>query len=109
MGANQPDIIIKDVAKKKAFMIDISCPVDTNMKKKEMEKISKYGGLKVELERMWGVKAEIIPVIVGGLGAVTKNLFDYLAKIPGNPDLHMCQRICLLGSKRILMDVLKRK
>ena len=96
------------MARKKAFIIDISCPVDTNIKKKEMEKLSKYGGLRVELERMWGVKAEIIPIIVGGLGAVTRNLPDYLAKIPGLPDLHMCQKICLLGSKRILMDVLKR-
>ena len=109
VGANRPDLIIKDVANKKAFIIDISCPVDTNVNKKEMEKLSKYGGLRVELERMWGVKAEIIPVIVGGLGAVTKNLADYLAKIPGIPDLHMCQKICLLGSKRILADVLKRK
>ena len=109
IGANRPDIIIKDVANKKAFIIDISCPVDTNVNKKEMEKLSKYGGLRVELERMWGVKAEIVPVIVGGLGAVTKNLADYLAKIPGTPDLHMCQKICLLGSKRILTDVLKRK
>ena len=109
IGANRPDIIIKDVANKKAFIIDISCPVDTNVNKKEMEKLSKYGGLRVELERMWGVKAEIVPVIVGGLGAVTKNLADYLAKIPGTPDLHMCQKICLLGSKQILTDVLKRK
>ena len=76
---------------------------------KEMEKLSKYGGLRVELERMWGVKAEIVPIIVGGLGAVTRNLSEYLSKIPGAPDLHMCQKICLLGSKRILMDVLKRR
>ena len=109
IGANRPDLIIKDVARKKAFIIDVSCPVDTNIKKKEMEKLAKYGGLRVELERMWGVKAEIIPIIVGGLGAVTRNLNEYLAKIPGLPDLHMCQKICLLGSKRILMDVLKRK
>ena len=74
-----------------------------------MEKVSKYGGLRVELERMWGVDAEIIPVIVGGLGAVTKNLMGYLSKILGFPDVHMCQKICLLGSKRTLMDVLKQK
>ena len=83
--------------------------MDTNIKKKEMEKLSKYQGLQVELERMWGVKAEIIPIIVGGLGAVTRNLTEYLSKIPGAPDLHMCQKICLLGSKRILMDALKRR
>ena len=52
VGANWPDMILKDVAKRKAFIVDISCPVDTNIKKKEMEKISKYGGLRMELERM---------------------------------------------------------
>ena len=100
--------MIKDLANKKAYIIDISCPIDINVGKKEAEKISKYGALRAETERMWGVKAEIIPVIVGGLGAVTRNLGDNLAKIPGSPDLHMCQKICLLGSKRILQDVLRR-
>ena len=57
---------------------------------------------------MWGVKAQVIPVIVGGLGAVTRNLGDNLAKIPGAPDAYMCQKICLLGSKKILRDVLRR-
>ena len=108
VGANRPDILIKDLEKKKAYIIDISCPVDTNVGKKESEKIGKYGALSVEVERMWGVKAQVIPVIVGGLGAVTKNLGDNLAKIPGAPDLYMCQKICLLGSKRILQDVLRR-
>ena len=74
-----------------------------------MEKLSKYGGLRVELERMWGVKAKIVPIIVGGLGEVARNLNKYLSKIPGAPDLRTCQKICLLGSKRILMDVLKRR
>ena len=74
-----------------------------------MEKISKYGALRAEAERMWGAKAEVIPVVVGGLGAVTKNLRDNLAKIPGSPDVYMCQKICLLGSKKILQDVLRRR
>ena len=82
--------------------------MDTNVGKKENEKIAKYGALSAEAERMWGVKAQVIPVIVGGLGAVTKNLGDNLAKIPGAPDSYMCQKICLLGSKKILHDVLRR-
>ena len=109
IGANRPDIIIKDRNQKKAIIIDVACPVDTNVGKKETEKISKYGGLRVELERMWGINAEVVPVIVGGLGAVTKNFNNCLAKIPGMPDPHMCQKIGLLGSKRILADVLKRR
>ena len=108
IGANRPDIIIKDKTQKRAYIIDVACPVDTNVGKKEREKVGKYGGLRAELERMWGVNAEIIPVIIGGLGPVTKNLGDCLTKIPGQPDQYMCQKICLLGSKRILQDVLKR-
>ena len=108
VGANRPDILIKDLLNKKAYIIDISCPVDTNVGKKECEKVAKYGALGIEAERMWGVKAQIIPVIVGGLGAVTKNLGDNLAKIPEAPDQYMCQKICLLGSKKILKDVLRR-
>ena len=108
VGANRPDILIKDLGSKKTYLIDISCPVDTNVTEKESEKIAKYGALRVEAERMWGGKAEVIPVIVGGLGAVSKNMRMHLARIPGSPDLHMCQKICLLGSKKILQDVLTR-
>ena len=109
VGANRPDIIIKDISMKKAYIIDISCPVDINVGKKEAEKVSKYMGLCAELNRMWGIDTEIIPVIVGGLGTVSKNIGDYLAKIPGLPDVFMCQKICLLGSKKILRDVLRRR
>ena len=109
VGANRPDIIVKDKIHKKAIIIDVSCPIDMNVGKKENEKISKYGPLRVELEKMWGTNTEVIPVVVGGLGAVTKNLSDGLTKIPGCPNQFMCQKICLLGSKRILQDVLKRR
>ena len=109
IGANRPDIIIKDKKRRKAFIIDVACPVDTNVGKKEMEKIAKYGGLRGELQRMWGMDAEVVPVIVGGLGAVTKSLGDRLKTIPGHPDQFMCQKICLLGSKKILLDVLKQR
>ena len=108
-GHRRPAIIIKDKTHKKALIIDVACPVDTNVGKKEWEKVGKYGGLRAELERMWGVNAETIPVVVGGLGAVTKNLGDYLTKIPGCPDQYMCQKICLLGSKQILWNVLKQR
>ena len=109
IGANRPDIIVKDIVQKKAYIIDISCPCDTNVGKKEAEKISKYGELRVELSKMWGMECEVIPVVIGGLGAVTKSCNDHLAKIPGKPKLFMCQKITLLGSKRILSDVLRRK
>ena len=107
VGANRPDIIVKDMKKKKAYIIDISCPVDFNVGKKEGEKVAKYMGLSAELNRMWGTDTETIPVIVGGLGTVSKNLGGFLTTIPGLPDLFMCQKICLLGSKKILQDTLR--
>ena len=51
---------------------------------------------------MWGVNTEIIPVVVGGFRTVTNDIGDYLTKIPGLPDLFMFQKICLLGSAKIL-------
>ena len=33
---------------------------------------------------------------------------DNLARIPGSPDLLVCQKIFLLGSKKILQDALTR-
>ena len=66
VGANRPDILIKDLSNKKTYIIDVSCPIDINVGKKEMEKISRYGALRAEAERMWGAKAEVIPVVVGG-------------------------------------------
>ena len=109
VACNRPDIIVKDLVREKVFIIDVSCPCDTNVRKKELEKITKYRELKGELQKMWGMECEVIPLIVGGLGAVTKNLRDYLACVPGLPEQYMCQKIVLMGSKRILRDVLGRR
>ena len=95
--------------KKKTYIIDVSCPCDLNIYKKEAAKIAKYVGLKGQLQKMWGFDCIIIPVVVGGLGAVTDNLKDFLAMIPGYPNITMCQKTTLLGSKKILMDVLSRR
>ena len=37
VGANRPDIIVKDKIHKKAIIIDVSCPIDMNVGKKENE------------------------------------------------------------------------
>ena len=51
-------------------MIDIAVPSDSNIKKKEYEKLEKYRGLKEELERTWKVKVKVAPVVIGALGKV---------------------------------------
>ncbi|TWW57282.1 hypothetical protein D4764_07G0000010 [Takifugu flavidus] len=54
--ANQPDIVV--------VVIDVAIPSDSNIRKKEHEKLEKYQGLKEEMERMWGMKATVVPVVI---------------------------------------------
>ena len=109
IGANRPDLIVKDLISKKALIIDISCPNDINVVAKETEKVMKYQPLCAELRKMWEMECVVVPVIVGGLGVVSKNFNDHLAMLPGCPKGFMCQKIAMLGSERILRDVLGRR
>ena len=108
VGANRPDIVVKDKTARKTFIIDVCNPCDLNIHKAEATKIAKYTGLKGQLQKMWGYNCTVIPIVIGGLGAVTPNLKSYLSMVPGNPNISMCQKITLLGSKKILMDALSR-
>ncbi len=91
IGAKRPDLIIKDLTGKKALIIDISCPNDINVVTKESEKVLKYQPLCAELRKMWEMECVVVPVVIGGLGAVSKKLSDHLAMLPGCPKLFMCQ------------------
>jgi hypothetical protein len=46
------------------MLIDIAIPGDRNVINKEAENILKYKDLVTEFERMWNVKATVIPVII---------------------------------------------
>ena len=47
------------------MLIDVAIPGDRNVIKKEANKILKYKDLIIEIQRMWNVKAKVIPVIMG--------------------------------------------
>ena len=44
--------------------------------------ITKHQDLVLEIQRLWNVKAEVIPIVIGALGAVTPELNDWLKKLP---------------------------
>ena len=69
------------------ILIDIAIPGDRNVIKKEAEKILKYEYLTIEIQRVWNVKARVIPVITGETGAVSKSFRKYLSDIPENQDV----------------------
>ena len=109
VGANRPDLVIRDKTNKKVYIIDVSCPSDVNVIAKENEKIAKYSGLRVELAKMWESECVVIPVIIGGLGCLSEKFTDYINQIPAEISAELCQKITMLGSEKILRSCLSRR
>ena len=79
------------------------------VEKKEKEKFEHYTDLKYELLKVWNreiTKVYIIPIVIGALGTVTKNVAKYLEKIDFKPGLDPLQKGSLLGTARIMRKVL---
>ena len=107
--ANRPDIVVKDKVNKTCLLIDMSVPTERNISIKTMEKLSKYKDLEIEIERMWGLKATTVPVIIGALGLIKKGLDNFINRIPGNIKVIELQKIVLLGTAHILRRTLSYK
>jgi hypothetical protein len=60
---------------------DVAIFGDRNVMKKEAEKILKYKDLTVEIQRMWNVKTNVIPVITGATGTISKSFTKYLSNV----------------------------
>jgi hypothetical protein len=69
---NKPDIISWDNEKGTCMLIDVAMLGDRNVIKKEAEKILKYEDLITEIQRMWNVKTEVVQVITGATGTISK-------------------------------------
>ena len=109
IGANRPDLVVRDKANKRVLIIDVSCPSDVNVTTKENEKIAKYSGLRVELAKMWQSECIVIPVVIGGLGTLSEKFIDYLNQIPAEISVDLCLKITMLGSEKIMRSCLSRK
>ena len=72
--------------------IDVSISADRNVIKTEAEKILEHKDLITEIQRMWNVKAKVIPVITGATGTIAKSLRQYLSNIPGSTKLRTCTK-----------------
>ena len=76
---------------------------------KEVEKLSKYEDLEIEINRMWNMKTIVIPVVIGNLGIIRKTNDKLIKQLPGTPHIEMLQKITLLGTAHILRKVLSIK
>ena len=103
---NRPDMVVIDKSNKKWWMIDFSVPYDPNVVSKEKEKINKYKKLAAEVARMHKVSVEVVPIIVGSLGVVTKDLTRWLDRIGVGDVVGGLQTSALIGTAAILRKVL---
>ena len=108
IGRRRPDIVVIEKEGNICKIVDIAIPGDCRIAEKEAEKIEKYQDLKIEIGRIWGIKRLIvIPVVVGALGCVTKNLDKWLEKLDIKISTAFLQKTALLGTARILRRVLQ--
>ena len=79
---DQPDITVIDKKNKKCILIDLACPFDTRIEKKEEEKYTNYSELKYEIAKTWKMrKVEVVPVVIWALGTVTKHFEKWIEKL----------------------------
>ena len=105
-NANRPDIVILNKKSRSCLLIDVAIPNDHNIKEKEEKKIKKYTDLRLEVSKIWNCSSKVIPVIVGALGLVTKNLEKYLKSLEVDCKISVIQKSALLGTANILRKFL---
>eukprot|EP00957_Ditylum_brightwellii_P067169 5098265-Ditylum_brightwellii.AAC.1 len=71
VGANHPDSVIWDSAKKCAFFIDTTVPMDIHMVKAAADKYKKYRDLEIAYKKEFQLrKIHAIPNVIGVLGTL---------------------------------------
>ena len=88
-------------------IIDFAVPGDSTIEEKEKDKIEKYQDLGRELQKIWNVKVNIIPLIVGSLGIIYKQFSNRLKQIGIRAGTAQVQKVVLLETARILRKVLE--
>ena len=70
---NRPDMVVIDRNERRWTLVDFSVPYDPNVVSKEKQ-VDKYEPLASEIRRMNRVGCEVVPIVVGALGVVTKEI-----------------------------------
>ena len=100
--ANRPDSIAKWKSKKLCILIDMAVPSERNIMANEVEKLSKYKDLELEIGRMWYTKIIVIPLVIGALGIICKGMIQYVEQLHGKIMIEKLQKIVLLGTTYII-------
>ena len=108
LSMQKADLFLLWLENNKAIIVDIASPWDHRVYEKEGEKTEKYQDLKREIRRLRGIRyLEVVPVVVGELGVVSKKLDAWLEKLAVTIRTGLRQKTALLGTTRLLSKLLE--
>ena len=84
---NKLSLILFEKKEEICYIVDVACPFDSRIEKKEKKWVKSYTDLKYEILKILknqGTKVCIIPAVIGALGMVSKNVSRYLEIIGFN-------------------------
>ena len=102
----RPDILVIEEEKRECKIVDIPVPGDQNIKVKELEKVTKYQELRLQVQKLWGVKVTFILIVADALGTVCEEVENHLKTIGIPIVISYLQKAVLLGTAFILRRVL---
>jgi hypothetical protein len=62
--------------------------------------------LTIEIQLMWNIKTNVIPVITGATGTISKSFRKYLSHIPGKHEIKNLQKTAVLSTEHVVRKVL---
>ena len=88
----RPDLVVVDRKERSCKLIDLAFPGDSRIEEKEKDKTEKYEDLGRELQKIWNAKVNIIPLVVGSLGAIPKRFGNRLKQLLLQQERHKFRR-----------------
>ena len=111
-SARRPDLILEENDEKRIWIVDMACPMERNIEKKKLEKLTKYQQLAFELrEKRPNYIIKIVPLILGCCGGGINQLKMNIQKLINNErlvDKIICEmvKVALMDSESITRKVL---
>ena len=83
------------------MLIDVVISGDRNViNPLKDEMFLKYKDLTIEIQLMWNVKTEMIPIIIGATGTISKSFRKHMSNIPGKLEVKELQKTAI---RKVLM------
>ena len=103
--AQRLDLVVVDKIRRICKITYFSVLRVSRTEKKEKEKIEKYQDLRRELQKIWNVRGNIIPLVVGYLGNISKQFGKRLRETGTTAEIGKVYETISSGATRILRTV----